>query len=265
MNMIETLTTPDRVSLEYGSLQNDLKNHPLYYSINSIHKLKIFMEHHVYAVWDFMSLIKSLQQHLAPTTTPWIPPKNARYANFINQLVLEEESDYALSDASHSSHASHFESYLHAMTEIGADTQPVLQFIEKVNNSGLRIALKNADIPAPAKQFMAFTFEVIKSNQAHLLAAALAYGREDLVPQLFHSLQTQVQVSANTTPTLFAYLERHVELDGEEHGPLSIQIVEDMCEGSVEKYNAAMKTAEKALAIRLSFWNDIHKLIIAQD
>ncbi len=262
--MVETLTSLNDPLSEYVSLQHRLKSHSLYHSINSIDKLKIFMEHHVYAVWDFMSLIKSLQQHLAPTTTPWTPPQNARYANFINQLVLEEESDYALSEAFHSSHASHFESYLAAMVEVGANTQPILQFIKKVNSDGLRIALKNSDIPTPAKHFMKFTFDVIKSNQAHLLAAALAYGREDLVPQLFHSLQTQVQVSAATTPILFAYLERHVELDGEEHGPLSIQIMEDMCEDSLEKYNSAMKVAEQSLSVRLNFWNDIHQAIMAQ-
>ena len=260
--MIETSPTINPVSLQYHVLKHQLSHHKLYCEINSRDNLKIFMQHHVYAVWDFMSLIKSLQQYIAPATVPWSPPKNARYANFINQLVLEEESDYALTNASSSTHASHFESYLHAMTEVGANIQPISEFIEVVNEQGINAALQLPSIPEPAKEFMCFTFDIIERNKPHLLTAALAYGREDLVPQLFQSLEDGLQLSPEMAPNLFAYLERHIQLDGEEHGPLAIQLLQDLCEGSAHKHAASIKVAEQALSVRLKFWNGIQSKLL---
>ena len=111
------------------------------------------MQHHVYAVWDFMSLVKALQNYIAPTTLPWVPSKNARYANFINQLVLDEESDVAFTNAMHSTHASHFETYCQAMVEIGADVRLISRFIKVVRNEGLETALKIDEVPPSARQF----------------------------------------------------------------------------------------------------------------
>lgn len=217
------------------------------------------MEHHVYAVWDFMSLIKSLQVHLAPARVPWLPPKNSRFANFINQLVLEEESDYALTTALNATHASHFESYRHAMFEVGASTHAISRFIKMVADEGLESAMQLADIPPPAKRFMAFTFDIIERDQPHLLAAALAYGRESLVPRLFRSLQEGLKISAAEVPILYGYLERHVQLDEQEHGPLAVLMVQELCAKSVEKQAAAIAVAEQALAVRLDFWDGIYE------
>ena len=158
------------------------------------------MEHHVFAVWDFMSLIKALQLHLAPINIPWIPIKYPQHAYFINQLVLEEESDKALTDAADFTHASHFEGYLKAMKEIGANTTPITHFIDAIKTNDLKTALLTQDIPLPAIQFMKFTFDIIGRNQAHLLAAVLAYGRETLVPELFQSIQNGLQLREKMRP-----------------------------------------------------------------
>ncbi len=248
-------------SSQIDELHRQLSNHKLYCMIDTKEKLKIFMQHHVYAVWDFMSLIKALQNHFSPITLPWIPPKNARYANFINQLVLEEESDYALTDSSSSTHASHFESYLLAMEEIGADTQAITSFVNAVSNRGLDAGLKMPSVPEPAKQFMRFTFELIEQNKSYLLAAALAYGREDLVPQLFRSLQDGMHINSQVAPNLYAYMQRHIQLDGEEHGPLAIQLLNELCEDSNQKHSAVANAAERALAVRLDFWDGIQSAL----
>jgi len=216
------------------------------------------MQHHVYAVWDFMSLIKALQSHIAPATLPWVPPKSARYSNFINQLVLDEESDYACTENMHSSHASHFETYCQAMVETGADIHLISRFIDVVSNEGLEAALKIDDIPSSARQFMTFTFNIIAKNQPHQLAAVLAYGRETLVPQLFHSLIDGLKMKPSEAPSLYGYLERHIQLDKYEHGPLAALMVQELCDGSKVKQAEAIATAEQALAVRLDFWDDIH-------
>ncbi len=251
------------ISPLYRNLSEQLSNHPLYDEIQSIEKLRIFMQHHVYAVWDFMSLIKSLQSHLAPTTLPWVPPRDARFANFINQLVLDEESDYAFTESITSTHASHFDAYCQSMAEIGADVDQISRFIDIVGNEGLEAALKIDEIPSSARQFMTFTFDIIDSNQPHQIAAVLAYGRETLVPQMFRSLIDGLMIKASEAPSLYSYLERHIQLDEQEHGPVATLMVQELCESSKDKQAEAMAAAEQALAARLDFWNDIQAALSA--
>lgn len=248
-------------STKLDILREQLANHSLYCAINNKHKLKIFMEHHVYAVWDFMSLIKAMQNHIAPTTIPWIPPKNSYFANYINQIVLEEESDRELAKDTHRTSTSHFESYVDAMKEVGGNTFLITNFINSVNDKGLDLTLDNEHIPVPAKQFMTFTFDIIKQNQLHLLATALAYGREVLVPLLFRSLQQGIQISEKEAPNLYAYLNRHIQLDEQEHGPIVMRMLQDLCAGSDIKKAESLEVAELALVTRLNFWDGIYQAL----
>jgi len=251
------------VSLRYQSLLEQLNNHPLYHALNNENNLKVFMEHHVYAVWDFMSLIKALQLHLAPINIPWIPTKYPHYVYFINQLVLEEESDKALTDTANYTHTSHFEGYLKAMSDIGANTQPIIQFLNTVETEDLETALQTQDIPYPAKRFMTFTFDLIARNEPHLLATIIAFGRETIVPELFQSIRHGLQINQRDAPNLHAYLDRHIELDKHEHGPLSVRMASELCGNTIDKQSDAIEVAEQALASRLEFWNGIHLSLVA--
>jgi hypothetical protein len=255
------LAMNDLISPRYVELQQQLDQHPLYDAIHTREHLGIFMQHHVYAVWDFMSLIKALQQHLAPVSLPWVPPANIRHANFINQLVLEEESDHALVDDAKHSHSSHFQGYCDAMMEIGADIRPILRFIHCANADGIEQALQTQKAPQPARQFMRFTFDVIEHNQPHLLAAVLAFGRESLVPLLFRAMVQRPQSKTDAAPLLHAYLSRHIQLDEQEHGPLAMMMVHELCEGCSEKQAEVRAITDQALKVRLDFWDGIHQEI----
>ena len=72
-------------------LKQKLESHSIFERINSIDELKIFMEHHVFAVWDFMSLLKKLQLDLVPSGSPWVPNPNGNLVRFINEIFMEEE------------------------------------------------------------------------------------------------------------------------------------------------------------------------------
>jgi hypothetical protein len=246
------------ISPYYDEKYAQLSRHPLYDAIVSTDQLKIFMQHHVFAVWDFMSLIKALQGHIASVTTPWIPEQNPLHVRFINQLVLEEESDRAMGNLHPSGYCSHYESYCKAMQEIGADTGPMEHFIDVVKIRGLDIALDDTDIPRPAKKFIKFTFDVIRSNQAHVICGVLAYGRELLLPGLFSNMLNIPNVNRDFTPTLHAYLVRHIELDEQDHGPLTANMVRSLCGNDLEKQAEVRKAAEQAMEARLDFWDGIY-------
>src|SRR6266481_6923176 len=113
-------------------LRQQIINHKVYSAINNIDDLKIFMQYHVFAVWDFMSLLKALQNNLTCTSVPWFPKGSADTRRLINEIVVGEESDVDSFD----NRKSHFELYLEAMQQCGADTSQIEKFITVLKNTG---------------------------------------------------------------------------------------------------------------------------------
>ncbi len=242
-------------------LRTRLDRHPLYASVRTMEDLRCFMEHHVYAVWDFMSLVKFLQGAVAPVSVPWLPTGNVRSTlvqRFINEIVLGEETDEGLPDAKgNPTFISHFDLYLGAMEEVGADTRPVRAFLQAVKKKGLPAALSKSDIPEPSRRFMATTFGLLDTQKAHLVGAAFAMGREQVIPGMFRSLLADMGISKKRAPLFHYYLERHIHLDDELHGPLSLQLLTQLCGDSAGKKKAAGKVARQAIEARITFWDGV--------
>ena len=235
-------------------LQHELEHHPVYEAIRTVDDLQCFMEHHVYSVWDFMSIIKYLQSKIAPTEYPWTPQHQGSIRRLINELVLEEESDETNVKGEYSSH---FELYQKAMTEIQANTEPSTQFVRTVQTKGIDQALQLASIPEPSRKFTATTFALIHSNQPHQVAAILTFGREHIVPSMFRSFLAKMKVSEAEAPIFHYYLKRHVHLDEDFHAPLSLRLLNDLCENEPMKIEAAVETAKTAITARIEFWDGV--------
>ena len=201
-----------------------------------------------------MSIVKSLQRDLTGVTVPWIPPKDTEAARLINEIVLGEESD----ERPDGSFASHFQLYLEAMDEAGSNTETIKHFVETVD-SGWPVsdALKQADVPPSAEDFVRDTFKIIGGTELHIRAAALFYGREELIPEMFTPMVKQMENSGQPCGKFVYYLERHIEVDSGDHSVWAEGLLARLCGGSKTRKEQARKTALEVLQSRLALWDGI--------
>lgn len=238
-------------------LKQKLGNHPIFERINSIEELKVFMEHHVFAVWDFMSLLKKLQKDLVPSGSPWVPNPNGNLVRFINEIVMEEESDQAYSNGAEISYTSHYQIYLDAMTEVGASTERITRFVEMVKSEGIKSAMQKIDLPEPSRLFMSHTFKLIDEGKSHEIASSFAIGRESIVPLMFQRILDQSRLEDDQVPVFRYYLVRHAELDGDHHGPMAHKLLENMSAGDRKIQQEIIDQARKSIEQRIFFWDGV--------
>ena len=212
------------------------------------------MREHVFAVWDFMSLLKRLQQIVTCTEVPWLPPINPTASRFINEIVLGEECD----DDGQGGYASHFELYLQAMDEVGADTRPICDFVAKLGRQVLiEQALSEASILPSTRDFVRSTLQLTSLGQPHEIASAFFHGREDVIPDMFSRLVVSLPQEGVKVERLVHYLKRHIELDGDEHGPLASKLVESLCHHQPQRQVEPNAAACQAVSQRIEFWSGV--------
>jgi hypothetical protein len=225
------------------STQKQLAHHPVYQTFNEIEAIKHFMRYHVFAVWDFMSLLKSLQRHITCVSVPWTPSKYpAEMVRLINQIVVGEESD--LDQFGHP--ISHFELYLKAMEEVGASTAEILDFLGTMDLS---------KIPDGAREFVQHNLEVAQHGHVVEVAASFFYGREKLIPDMFQTMVDTIKKENIHAPTLIYYFERHIEVDSGEHGPLALKCLDYLTESDETLKQLSFKVGMQSLAARQKLWD----------
>ena len=236
----------EEINKNLTPFRNEITNHTIYKNLKSVDDIAVLMEHHVYAVWDFMSLLKALQSLLTCTSSPWKPVGNSNVRRLINSIVLEEESDV---DADNNP-SSHYEMYLDAMKQCGANTEPIEKFVEKVNKNNIPSVSNAID------HFLSTTFNVINSNEAHKIASAFTFGREDLIPDMFTAIVDEYNTENNLDKFVY-YLERHIELDGGDHGPLALELISNLCGNDEKKWKEVEETAIASLIARKKLWDEV--------
>lgn len=240
---------------EVATTRKLLLNNGLYFRLQSMADLRQFMEHHVFAVWDFMSLLKGLQRELTCVEVPWVPTANPATRRLINEIVLEEETDLDPQGQP----TSHFELYMRAMEECGADTLPIRRLVAAVGaGRSVSQALTDAQAPDSVRQFVETTFRIIESGKAHAVAAAFTFGREDLIPAMFRQLVGELRDRfPGQLDTFVYYLDRHIQLDEEVHAPLAQQMVRELCADDPQRWQEAQQVTIECLEARMALWDGI--------
>ncbi len=231
-----------------------LAAHPLYASLRTANHLQTFLEAHVFAVWDFMSLLKSLQRGLTCVDVPWTPSALPESRRLVNEIVLGEESDVFEGQP-----LSHFEIYRIAMHRSGASTAAIDSMLTHLRNGAtVEQALAQSGAPLPAQAFVWDTFSLIAEGKLHVTAAAFTFGREDLIPDMFKGFVRDLNRQlGGGLDTFLWYLERHIEVDGDEHGPMALRMIAELCGNDPTKWQEAERAAIFALESRLRFWDGI--------
>jgi hypothetical protein len=231
-----------------------LVSHPLYERLRSFDDAREFMAHHVFAVWDFFSLLKRLQREVTCVETPWLPRGLSDHARFILEIVVSEESDEAIGGG----FISHFELYLGAMSEIGAERGPIDRFLARLRAGADPFdALEDDEIPSFVQAFVSSTLRVALDGEPHEVAASFCHGRENLLPDVLTGIQNGLGSEIDQAPIFKHYLERHITLDHDEHGPLALRLLTELCEGDPLKIEEANRVGVEAIEARGRLWDGI--------
>jgi hypothetical protein len=244
----------EQLQTTLAPLRYALLNHPIYAEVNSLSRLREFMEMHVFAVWDFMSLVKRLERELTSNSLPWTPPHSARLARFTNEVILGEETDLGPDGTP----ISHFELYLRAMDEVGADTTPIRGFTAQLAlGAPWQELLEDFSLPSGVRHFVSETLACALHGSTVEVAAAFFFGREDVIPEMFQRLLGLWGNAKAEVPHFTYYLERHIELDGGSHGPWAKEMLTTLAGRRESNWQRAAMAAQGAIANRIQLWDSV--------
>jgi hypothetical protein len=253
--MIQELTISDQDQKDLIDLLRDrMIRHPVFTAIKDVEGLRKFMEAHVFAVWDFMSLVKRLQRDLTCVELPWLPPQDRLAAQLINQIVLGEETDVGPTGEP----ISHLELYLAAMREVGANTAKFEVFQATLaSGADLPTAFDEAAVAPFVRNFTSYTLRVAREAPTFVVVASFFYGREDVIPRMFENLLSRWGIDASKAPMFVYYLKRHIELDGDEHGPAAERILSAAIDEDPVRQMRVTIAARESIQARIRLWDGL--------
>jgi Protein of unknown function (DUF3050) len=201
-----------------------------------------------------MSLLKRLQQDLTCTKVPWFPADNARAARLINDIVIGEETDVDPDG----SYVSHLDLYLRAMADVGASTRQFEAFRSLAAVTSVEAGMVRTGVPPHVRAFVARTMTLAQSGSTEEVVAAFFYGREDIIPEMFSRLQKTLpgtKHDKNRLRHFIYYIERHIELDGDSHGPMGRELLDNLVADSPQRNERALRAACNSIQARIELWN----------
>jgi len=163
-------------------------------------------------------------------------------------------------------YSSHFELYLDAMDQCGADKQVIEAVIEGVRTGrSARWSLACAGAPAAAQTFCDSTFKVIETGTVAAVATAFALSREDVVPLMFQQIVDDLRLKdMNGYDRFIYYLDRHIAVDADTHGPMAFEMIDQLCGDDPMKWQEAEKAARITIESRIRLWDGALKAIQAR-
>ena len=79
---------------------------------------------------------------------------------------------------------------------------------------------------------------------------------------MFRRLVYQLNINRIESSRLHYYLDRHIQVDNDDHGPAALQLITDLCEHHPVKIIEMESAAIKAIDARIEFWNEVKRSIL---
>ena len=250
----ENMESLDNNKKVIEELKQLLVSHKLFSGPLNADQVRQFMESHIFSVWGFMSLLKGLQSGITVNDIPWMPNQNTKngLTNFINEIVLCEESD----DIDDIGYISHFEIYLLAMDKMNANASQINLLTERLKSEEYdKKFIDELSIYDEVKDFIKFDLDIALSGNLPKIVGSFTLGREKVIPNMFSYIVKCIEYK-NSTKNLLTYLKRHINIDGDRHGPLSIKLLDTIC-NTDEAYKLAYNSGITSLQLRLKVWDRI--------
>jgi hypothetical protein len=154
---------------------------------------------------------------------------------------------------------SHLALYLGAMRDIGASTRQFEKFRSLVLvGVPVEAALARIGAPQYVQAFVAHTMALANSGSTEEVSAAFFYGREDIIPEMFRRLLDTLYGAKHNNDRLrhfIYYIDRHIELDGDSHGPMGRELIEGLVGKSPQAHERALRAACRSIQARIGLWN----------
>jgi hypothetical protein len=87
--------------------------------------------------------------------------------------------------------------------------------------------------------------------------AAFTIGREEVIPSMFSSLIGELGIEQPQLSRFRWYLQRHVDVDGGSHGPMSARLFERVCLIDDEVRKRSVEVGLEVLRARAALWDAV--------
>ena len=146
------------------------------------------------------------------------------------------------------------------MEEIEAETATINHFVSGIKDlDSIGNYIKKSDLNSAIKSFLNFSFLTIEGWKSHEIAAAFTFGREEIIPDMFIEIIQQTEKTNKISlDKINYYLQRHIDLDGDEHGPLAHEMIVGLCKNDSKKWEEVIDISKKALKERIQLWDFIN-------
>ncbi|CAG9319831.1 unnamed protein product [Blepharisma stoltei] len=246
-------------------LRTDLVSAYSSIKLESLPATRVYMKNFIYQAWAVISTLKALRSKLSPSTVPWYPPEDENSVRYINEILLDEETDVAGQPQQYSSH---YNLFIKAMREANGFSEPMETLVTDLRQGMAwdKAFIKNKDqykhIISPSTfKYVENEIGIAMNGDLHQIAGFFFLGREETVPDLFSGFVKSLNEKEVNAPLFKSYIQRHIDLDGDLHAPLGEKITQRVCKEDPKMWKEVYEAGKLGITDDLNFAKGVTKMI----